>query len=818
MPIKTKTLHMIGNAHIDPVWMWQWPEGFQEVKATFRSALDRMKEFPDFIFTCSSAAHYEWVEQNDPAMFAEIKQRVAEGRWEVVGGWWVEPDCNHPSGESFVRQGLYGQRWFQAKLGVKARVGYNVDSFGHTGMLPQILKKSGMDYYVFMRPLPHMKGLPGRIFHWESDDGSRVLTFRIPFEYLTWGQAFDTHARRVAGELKPPITEMMCFYGVGNHGGGPTVENLRCIHRLDADPTFPTAQCSSTGGFFAALEESGVAFPVVHSDLQHTASGTYAAHSGVKRWNRQAENLLVMAEKLSAVATLVAGQPYPTDFHKAWKNVLFNQFHDILAGTSIEPAYADARDSYGEAMAIGARNLNHAVQSLSWRVNIEQVEGMKPIVVFNPHAWPVRQYVELECRGLKPTDILLDDQGRQVPMQVVQSYATVRERYRRIGFVAALPPMGYRTYQVLTPPEPAGDDLTAMTAPMTAPMTATGTVMENDRFRLEIDPATGWVASLLDKHLDFQVFRGPAARPDVLEDRTDTWSHGETMFHRVVGAFTAKRVRLIEHGPVKSVIRVESEYGQSTLIQHFTMYQELNQIDVHVTVDWREQFKLLKLRFPTNLHFPKVTYETAYGHIERAANGEEDPGQNWVDLSGSIKERQIPYGLSLLNDGKYSYSVKEKELSLTVLRSPIYAHHDPYVPQENGGYVFMEQGVQRFTYALLPHEGGWEQAGAVKRGWELNQKPVTIIETYHAGPLPQVDSYLSVDVDNVLVSVVKQHEDSEDLIVRAYETDKAQTRATIHLPRFGRSFEALFGPCEIKTFRVPVDPTKPVVETNLLEE
>ena len=184
-------LHMIGNAHLDPVWLWQWQEGFQETKATFRSVLDRMSEYDDFVYTSSSAAMYEWVENNDPAMFEEIRQRISEGRWEIVGGWWIQPDCNIPNGESFVRQGLYGQRYFLEKFGVTAKVGYNVDSFGHNGMLPQILKKSGMDSYIFMRPMPSEKGLPGRLFLWESSDGSRVTSYRIPFEYLSWGRIWS---------------------------------------------------------------------------------------------------------------------------------------------------------------------------------------------------------------------------------------------------------------------------------------------------------------------------------------------------------------------------------------------------------------------------------------------------------------------------------------------------------------------------------------------------------------------------------------------------------------------------------------------------
>jgi alpha-mannosidase len=210
MNSKKKKLFMIGNAHIDPVWLWQWQEGFHETKATFRSALDRMEEFPDFIFVASSAAIYQWVEHSDPEMFAEIRQRIIEGRWKVVGGWWIEPDCNLPGGESFVRQGLFGQRYFKEKFGVTTRVGYTIDSFGHNGMLPQILKKSGMPYYVFMRPAMHEKGLPGRLFWWESDDGSRVLAFRIALAYGTWGDNLARHVANVAEIGRASCRERCC--------------------------------------------------------------------------------------------------------------------------------------------------------------------------------------------------------------------------------------------------------------------------------------------------------------------------------------------------------------------------------------------------------------------------------------------------------------------------------------------------------------------------------------------------------------------------------------------------------------------------------
>jgi alpha-mannosidase len=706
-----------------------------------------------------------------------------------------------------VRQGVYGQHYFKTKFGVTASVGYNVDSFGHHGMLPQILAKSGMPYYVFLRPTPNEKGLPGRLFWWESDDGSRVLTFRIPYEYCTWGKDLDKYVRRCIAELKDPFREIMCFYGVGNHGGGPTKENLESIQRLNNDLSFSKLMYSTPNQFFNTVSAQELPFPVVHDDLQHHASGCYAAHSGIKRWNRQAENLLLVAEKYAILADWLTGQPYPTEFGRAWKNVLFNQFHDILAGTSIEAAYDDARNMYGESMSIASRALNNATQSIAWQIKIAPEEGMKPIVVFNPHGWPSTVNVELEFGRLKEHDVLLDDTDRQVPVQVVQSWATARGR-NRLSFIADLPPMGYRVYRVVSRPVQSA----------VTPIQASDCVLENDRFRLEIDPQTGYIASLYDKHRQINVFRDAAARPVVIDDRSDTWSHDVLAFHQASGAFTARSVKLVEHGPVKSVIRVISEYGTSRLVQDITMYRELEQIDVHVTVDWREQFKMLKLKFPMNLNFMKATYEIPYGHIERPVNGEEEPGQSWIDVSGEARDVDELYGLSLLNDGKYSFDVHNKELSLTVLRSPIYAHHDPYVPQPDHLYSFIDHGIQRFTYTLLPHAGSWEQAGTIKRAAELNQRPITLIETYHEhGTLPQCDSYLTVDQDNIIVSVLKQAEENNDLILRCYETNKSQTHATIRLLKWQREISTTFGPCEIKTFRVPRDPALPIVETNLLE-
>lgn len=808
-----RKLHMIGHAHIDPVWLWQWHEGFHEVKATFRSALDRMNEYDNFQFVSSSAVFYAWVEKSDPAMFAEIVERVKQGRWQVVGGWWIEPDCNIPSGESFVRQGLYGQRYFQQKFGVTAKVGFNVDSFGHAGTLPQILKRSGIPYYTFLRPMPHEKSLPSRLFWWEADDGSRVLTFRIPFEYLSWGKAVDHHVQRCADEMRDPIDEFMCFYGVGNHGGGPTKENLDSILRLQAEGGDVDVLFSSPNAFFETVQDKDWNLPIVHGDLQKHASGCYAAHSGIKQWNRRAENRLLAAEKWSALAAQADIQPYPTDYERAWKSVLFNQFHDILAGTSLEAAYDDARDSYGEALAIADRNLNDAVQAFAWNVKVEAEDDMKPIVVFNPHAWPVRATVELESYRPKPDATLVDEQGNVIPFQLAQSTSTTSRV--RVTFSADLPALGYRTYRLRA---------TGATGEGAPAMQASDAVLENQRFRLEFDPTTGYIVSLFDKQAGAQVFVGGAARPVVIEDTSDTWGHNVFKFDKEIGAFSATSVRLIEHGPVRSTIRVTSTYSASTLVQDFSMYPDRDQIDVRATVNWQEQLKMLKLRFPVNVFFMKVTHEIAYGHLEEFANGEETPVQSWVDLSGITRatidgqSREIPYGFSLLNDSKYSLDVNVRDIGLTVLRSPAYAHHIPAALEPNGVYSYIDQGIQHFSYTLLAHTGSWEEAGTVQRAAELNQPPTALFGTFHPnGTLPPTDSFIDVQPSNVVVTVLKQAEDGDGWIVRAYETTKTQTRATIRLPHLDRTIEAAFAPGEIKTFHIPADPAAPVVETDLIE-
>jgi alpha-mannosidase len=796
---------MIGNAHLDLAWLWPCWEGFHEVIATFRSAVERMEEYPDFRFAASSAAYYEWVEQTDPLLFEAIRRRVEEGRWELVGGWWVEPDLNVPGGESLVRQALLGQRFFKDRFGRPARVGYNVDSFGHPASLPQILRKSGLTAYVFMRPQPHELALPARLFRWESEDGSRVLAFRVPFEYGSVEGDPSEHIRRCAEELSPLASEGMCFYGVGNHGGGPTRANIEVIHRMRAEaPDELDIEFSTPSAFFESVSNAS-ALPVVRGELQHHASGCYAAHSAVKRLNRRAENLLLSAEKFSAIARHVTGLPVGDELTRAWKSVLVNQFHDILAGTSIASVDRDVRDSYGEAGAIANRALHRAVQALAFRVGVEAREGSQPIVVFNPHPWPARLPVELETDGLHQAEALEDDAGGTTPLQTVASEATVGPWRRRVAFLADLPPLGYRV--LWTRRQDCG----------AAPLTINGSTLENGRWRIAIDPLTGFWSSLYDLQADVELLAGPGARPVVIDDASDTWGHGVTRFQDVVGEFKATSVRAIEQGQVRSLLRVESEFSHSRLIQDIALYAGSEVIEVRARIDWRDRHRALKLRWPVNVMAPLATYEIPFGHAVRPVDGEEEPAQGWVDVLGIHSVSRQPYGLSLLNDGKSSFDVQGSTLSMTLLRSPAYAHHDPHRPESWDGIRFLDQGEQEFTYALLPHPGGWDSAHTVRRAAELNQPAIAFLHTSHPGDLPSSGSFVAIEPPAIVLTALKPAEDGgEDVVLRCYESTGRPERATIQLPAWNRTFQVDFGAFEIKTFRVPADAGE-VVETDLLE-
>lgn len=800
------TMHMIGNGHIDPVWLWDWREGLQEVKATFRSALDRMNEFDGFVFTASSAALYEWVEHSDPAMFEEIRRRVREGRWAIVGGWYVEPDCNIPCDESFARHALISQRYFQEKFGKTCTVGYTIDSFGHCGTLPQMLRCAGMDSYVFMRPGPHEKYLPSRLFTWESDDGSRVTAFQLPFEYCAY-RDLEGHIDACRLEMPASADRMMCFYGVGNHGGGPTIENIRTI--LARQEAGEEIAFSDPAAFFAEVRAGGVELPVVHDDLQHHAPGCYSVHSGVKRMNRSAENLLLKAEKISTIAFMQGLMPECRAFERGWKDVLFNQFHDTLAGTALSRAYADAQDAFGEARSIAGRAMNQGMQALSWRVEIPKDEDTLPAFVMNPHPWPVRENVEIEGRfhgQQTPYTISVeDDAGAKVECQMILSDVKVNGVFR-VTFVAELPPMGYRVYSLRK--VEGSSPRVIQGAPCLK--------IENSRYRLAFDEKTGGLASLYDKQSRLEFLSGVSAVPTVLDDPTDTWAHGNLFFDREIGVFEPESIRLVEDGPVRRVLRVTSRYGRSSVRQDFVMTEGLETIEVRVRVNWQERRRALKLYFTLNQAQPRAVYEVPFGVKSREANGSEEAYQKWLDVSGQVSwdDRRIA-GLGILNDGKYSASVRLNRVGFTVLRSPVYAHHDPYQLSPEEDVQVVDQGEQSLTYRLLPHLQTWRESGVVRRALELNQPAEHLIETFHPGDLPRARSFAALHSDHVILTALKRAEEGDGMIVRLYESEGRAEDTTLEVG--ARSVPVRLKPWEIVTLLLPDDPSKDCARVDFME-
>jgi alpha-mannosidase len=819
---------MIGNAHLDPVWLWPWQEGYQEARATFWSAIHRMEEYADFIFTCDQVVLLSWVEEQDPELFEQIRRRVAEGRWVNVGGWWVEPDCNMPMGESFVRQGLYGQRFLQSRFRMPATVGMNVDPFGHNAMLPQILRGQGMDSYCFLRPGPHESDFPKTLFWWEAPDGSRVLGYRIPNEYGSHGGSVDGQADKSLGQFDKTIGDLMVFYGVGNHGGGPTKANIDSIHRYDRMGSFGRMTMSSPRHYFDEVLARGDGFldslDVLRDDLQHHAPGCYSAHSGIKAWQKRAQYAVLSAERWAAVIAAQAGASYPRgDLERAWKQVLFNQFHDVLPGSAIESAYTDARDQLGEAVSVAKRIIARAHNVIARQVDVPFEEGTQPVLVFNQHPWPVSTEVTLQFGAQRGGVHVVDDEGRHVVFQKSQSTATTDDASRgTIAFRAEIPAFGYRLYRLRPGPAPREAGRTSA-----RPLTATSSVIENDFLRLEIDPNTGWFTSFLDKVNGVDVMAGVdgAAHTQVCDDPTDTWGHRVVSYAWPGDTMKTKRIVVRESGPLRSRVRVEREWGNSSLVEEFVLAHDSAVLRVDVTLDWREKAHLLKLRFPTVIESPRARYEIPFGSMERPVDGAEEPAQSWVDVSGAIQGSAA--GLTVVTTNKHAFDVSpgdQPSIGITAVRSPVYSWHDPRLLDPAGIYVFQDQGVQEFSYELVSHAGDWTAAQPTRRAAVLGSPVRAMLESSHDGGLPPRHSFASDGAGSVAITAIKGTEDvvstvlgGADLIVRAAELYGTAATAELELPLVGRTLVLEFGPSQVRTFRVPLDPAGDVVEVDLVE-
>ena len=797
------TFHMIGHAHIDPVWLWPWQEGISVVHSSFRSALDRMNETPDFAFISSSAQFYYWVAENDPEMLAQIKKRVDEGRWNFVGGWWIEPDVNIPGGEAMVRQGLYGQHTFQKLFGKKAKVAFNPDSFGHTSTLPQILKKQEMDYYVFMRPGPHEKTIPADLFKWQGFDGTQITTYRIPFSYND-SQSVRKRTEDVLERFKgQPMKNYMSFYGVGDHGGGPTKINISSILELQKENGAPKILFSTPEKYFASIEKENPKIPVVDDDLQHHAVGCYTAEAEIKKGNRQSEAALITAEKIAAIGNMTWGAVYPkTDFTTAWHRVLFLQFHDSLAGTSVPEHSQAAREGYGFAQDIAHQAIYKAVQKLEWQIAAEDPESQY-FVAFNPHTWDISEIIEYDFNwgSQHKGSRVEDEKGNPLLHQWAAGTTETGSRKKLLAEVI-IPAMGYRQVRLMDGDSPA----------ISNPVKAEGNILENDQLKINFNK--NGTLSITDKTNGKQVFTGGGCRAVVIDDKSDTWSHDIKAFDNEIGEFGDAKIIVLENGPLRAKTRVITSWGDSKLTIDWSLRKGSSNLEAAVTLDWHEKLKMLKFSFPANVDSPVATYETSYGHIVRTANGDEDPGQRWIDVTG--KQDGKLYGLAVINDAKYGYSIKENDMRISVMRSAVYAHHNPRVLDMEQEHLWMDQGIHTFKMLLVPHNNTWKESSIVQLAEVLVAPPVSIYQGIHGGKLPKSGSLLSTDKQNVIVSSIKLAEDNDDIIIRCVETSGIKTNAKLNLAFAKTEWNGSFGPGEIKTLRLNRKSNK-ISQVNLLE-
>jgi len=796
--LQQATMHLTGNSHIDAAWLWPWTETVDVVKRTFGTALQLMNEYPGYTYTQSAAQYNAWIADKYPQMNEEIKQRIREGRWEIVGGMWVEPDLNMPDGESQVRSILVGKSWFQKEYGVDVRIGWNPDSFGYTWQLPQIYKRSGIDYFVTQKMTWNdTNQLPFKLFWWESPDGSKVLTY-FPHDYANDNLnpvrlAYDLSQAR---ERAPGMMEMMDLYGIGDHGGGPTRAILdEGTHWMQPDKVIPKSNFGTAQSYFTGIEgklaadspvwdyesiakgykppptpsEGLLAIPTWKSEMYFEYHrGVMTTQANHKRNMRDSEEQAINAEKLASLAWL-AGKSYPGEaLTEAWKKITFNDFHDLAAGSGIGIIYKEAQKDFDQVHWATDEISQQSLKTLSAGINTHVEDGV-PVLVLNPLAWersgPVTVEVQMPSAAAGEVSVL-DSANRIVPSQVLKS-DTKTNSYKLLILASNVPSLGYKVLHVVAGAKSFASDLKAE-----------GLTLENSVLKVTVDKQTGCITSLFDRKTSFETLAAGACGNQLqtfkdLPKDYDAWNIDPGTLDRFTSIDKADSVELVEKGPLRSTIRVMRTWQNSKFVQDIELDAGADQVNVVNDLDWHETHVLLKAAFPLAASSKKATYEVPYGSIQRTTERNntweqaqfEVPALRWADLGDGR------HGFSLLNNSKYGYDDKDNVLRISLLRSPIWP--DPEA----------DRGHQHFTYALYPHGGDWKQALTVRHGYEYNYPLKAMQVQAHAGSLPAEFAYVTVRPDNVVLTALKKAEDSNGLIFRVYEWAGKSGDVQFHVPK-----------------------------------
>ncbi|GAX36275.1 alpha-mannosidase [Nodularia sp. NIES-3585] len=754
-------IYLLGHAHLDLAWLWPVSDTWKAAQNTFESVLKLQAEFPELIFCHSTPALYAWVEEHRPDLFEKIQAQVAAGRWEVVGGMWVEPELNLISGESIVRQLLYGQRYTKAKFGKLSAVAWLPDTFGFCATLPQFFVNAGIEFFVTQKlRWNDTTQFDYEAFWWRSPDGSEI--FSVMSALI--GQGID--AVKMAEyacewQSKTGLEDSLWLPGVGDHGGGPTRDMLETAQRWQKSPVFPEMEFTTSEKYLQQIKDKATnPLPTWNDELYlEFHRGCYTTHADQKRWNRRCEDLLYQAELFATLATVSCGAIYPqAEIEKAWKKVLFNQFHDILPGSSITQVYQDALPEWQQVEQVGTKILQESLLAIASQTILPPPPHpeAQPIFIFNALNWQRSEVVSVKLPSSHPHWQVHDISGQPIISQLSES--------SKLLFLAAeIPPVGYRIFWI------------SPTSPLPPLPISSDWILENEFLRVTVNADTGDLASVFDKTHEREVLTGAGNQLQAFQDSGqywDAWNIDPNYAQYPLPPTKLKSIQWLEQGLVQSRVRVVRQLGESEFCQDYILQAGSPLLKIASTVNWQENQVMVKAAFPLNIEADFATYEIPCGAIRRPTQPQtpaeqakwEVPALRWADLTGET-ESDI-YGVSLLNDCKYGYDSQPNQLRLTLLRSPNWP--DPET----------DRGLHEFTYALYPHAGSWESANTVKRGYELNIPLQVIINplTTQPGLNPKTlsssagVSFLNLSAENLILMAFKPSEDnSQQLILRCYE-------------------------------------------------
>ncbi|HOJ10758.1 MAG TPA: glycoside hydrolase family 38 C-terminal domain-containing protein [Clostridiales bacterium] len=804
---------LTGHSHIDTAWLWPIKETIKKCSRTFSNTIALMDEFPEHNFAQSQPQLYEYTKKYYPELYKKIREKVKGGKWELIGNSWVECDTNVPSGESLVRQILYGRNFFKDEFGKWSDIFWMPDVFGYSWALPQIIKRSGMEFFYTAKLNNNdVNRFPYSLFWWQGIDGTRVISYLQRATYNGEINPSFINELWTNYDEKELHSEVLGTYGFGDGGGGPTYEMLEYSKRLMNFPGMPATKIDSAYSFFENVKLHSCNLPVWNDEMYYEFHrGTYTSQAHTKRNNRKSELLYRQSEIASSIALNKFNNEYSIEqLTEGWKLILLNQFHDIIPGSSINEVYRDCAVDYKKIFAIGSDIEDKSLQAIISNVNfdymnentekisienagiIEEEALYSYIVVFNYLSWPVTGPVEAvisinNSKGYTFESLALEDiKGDKIPC----TFKKIDEQTVAVSFEALdVPSMGYTSYKLVKVDEEmqVGKTIDNSTFDHIKRITVTKELMENQFFKINVDN-NGTICSIFDKKAGREVLSegGHGNVLQIFEDRPARESAWNIDIEYQKKSWVINEVKFVEVKEVsetKGVLRVVKAFNKSEIVQDITIYASTPRIDFYTHVNWQETEKLLKAAFEVEILSPCATYEIAFGSIRRPTHWNtswdqakfEVPAHKWADLS------EGGYGVSILNDCKYGYDIKDNEMRITLLKAPVYP--DPVA----------DKGTHEFVYSLYPHIGDWINGNVVNAGYELNvplkaicinkdkndQKSASQGVKNAKASLPPVASFVQIDKVNVIIDTLKAAEDGDGLIMRLYESSGRRGKVKI---------------------------------------